>query len=740
MRRSPLLLCVCLLFFSDAFGAPRAFNPVPRAVMTPEATAEQRIIVKLRRSDAAAANPATDGTAALAQRTQLLLRYSRRIAGRLHVMRVVPATAGESVRTTLARLRADPAVEYAEADQRRYAHALADDPLFLGPPGQWYLKNAGATPSAVDTVTAWDTTKGSTGIVIADLDTGVRFDHPDLLRAGAGGRLLPGYDFISDLFTANDGDGRDADASDPGDWVSSSEARSGCPASDSSWHGTRVAGILGAITNNNTGVAGATWNSWLLPVRVLGKCGGYDSDIFEAMLWAAGMPVSGVPDNPYPAQIENLSFGSPDTCPAGYTDVIAQLKSKGVLVVVSAGNVGGPVDTPANCAGVAAVAGIRHIGTKVGYSSLGPEVALSAPAGNCVNIAPTQPCTYSIDTTVNNGTTVPGTNGYTDQFNFNVGTSFSAPIVAAIAGLMKAVNGNLNSTQMIARLQEGTTTFPISSDPSVPGCHVPTSSSDIQNLECTCTTQTCGAGMANARKAVAAALRPIAAVQVPVNVSPGLPVSLQGGGSAAACNHNITAYAWSTVSGSNPSGIANANTVTATVTAPSSGSYTVRLTVTDDASRQDTADVIVSSTSATTSAPANAGNQACLASIVVVSVAPVRATLLAGSGTQTFTAGVVDTTNTDVIWKVNNITGGNATVGTISTTGVYTAPATAPAPATVTVMAVSTADTTRTSSAQVTITSPATASSGGGGGGAMDIFTLLAAAFAARRRRQTRIG
>lgn len=373
MRRSPVLLCVCLVFFSDAFGAPRAFNPAPRAVMTLDATAEQRIIVKLRRSDAAAANPAPDGTTALAQRTQLLLRYSRRIAGRLHVMRVVPATAGESVWTTLARLRADPAVEYAEADERRYAHALPNDPLFLGSPGQWYLQNASATPSAVDAVTAWDTTTGSTGIVIADLDTGVRFDHPDLLRAGAGGRLLPGYDFISDLFTANDGDGRDADASDPGDWVSSAEASSSCSASGSSWHGTRVAGILSAITNNGIGVAGVTWQSWLLPVRVLGKCGGFDSDIMEAMLWAAGVPVNGVPDNPYPASIENLSLGSPGSCPPGYTDVIAQLKNLGVLVVVSAGNEGGPVDSPANCGGVAAVAGIRHIGTKVGYAAWVPK-------------------------------------------------------------------------------------------------------------------------------------------------------------------------------------------------------------------------------------------------------------------------------------------------------------------------------------------------------------------------------
>lgn len=724
MRCSVILFVLLCGGLSAPGGAAQETNPVRHPISEVTLPAEQGLIVKLRAAVKSDTSTTPAAVTALAHRARLQLNRSRRIAGRLHVLRVIPLTPGDTVQTTLARVQADPAVEYAQIDQRRYAHALPNDPLFPGPPGQWYLQNGSATPSAVEAVTAWDTTTGSDGVVIADLDTGVRFDHPDLLRAGAGGRLLPGYDFISDVFTANDGNGRDADASDPGDWVSSNEATTSCPAESSSWHGTRVAGILGAITNNSIGVAGLTWKTWLLPVRVLGKCGGLDSDIMEAMLWAAGIHVSGVPDNPYPAQIENLSLGSPDVCPPGYTDVIAQLRAKGVLVVASAGNEGGPVDTPANCPGVVAVAGLRHIGTKVGYSSVGPEVALAAPAGNCVNTGTLEPCVYSIDTTVNNGTTVPGSNSYTDQLNFNIGTSFSSPIVAGIAGLMKAVNGNLNPTQMKARLQESATTFPVSSDPSVPPCHLPRGTTDIQNLECNCTTQTCGAGMANARQAVAAALRPIAAIQVPASVAPGQAVSLQGGGSAAACGHSIASYAWSMVSGSNPSGIANANTATATVTAPSSGTYTVRLTVTDDSGRQDSADVVLGASSATTSAPANAGNQSCLAVTVVVSVAPTRASLLVGSGSQTFTAGVDGTTNTAVIWKVDNITGGNATVGTISSAGVYTAPATVPTTPTVTVSAVAVADPSRSDSAQITLTSP-TPPSSGGGGGAADICTLV---------------
>ena len=312
----------------------------------------------------------------------------------------------------------------------------------------------------MDALDAWDLTSGSNGVVIAELDTGVRFDHPDL-RSTTANRLLAGYDMISSVPTGNTGEGRNPDASDPGDWISSADLKNplfaGCPTSDSSWHGTRVAGILGAISNNGVGIAGMTWSGWILPVRVLGKCGGYDSDILAGMAWAAGNHVEGVPDNPYPAQVLNMSLGAAGSCPQSYQDVVDTLVTEGVLVVVSAGNEGGPVDAPANCAGVAGIAGLRQVGTKVGFSSLGPEIALSAPGGNCVNSGAGEPCLFSIETTINSGTTTPATNTYTDEFHFNVGTSFSAPIVAGIAGLMLAVNGNLNSNQLIARLQLGAT-------------------------------------------------------------------------------------------------------------------------------------------------------------------------------------------------------------------------------------------------------------------------------------------
>ena len=699
---------VCLLGILAAFSAATAdvaavtneTNPVhtrPPAA----APAVHHVFVKLRASGALGRlqtqSVTTNTIQALASRANLVLARTREITSGLHAVQIQPA-AGESLAATLAKLKADPSVEFAEADQRRYPHALPNDPLFTG---QWYVQSA--QPAAVDAVTAWDTTTGRSDIVVADIDTGIRYDHPDL-RSSTVDRLLPGYDFISDPAVANDGDGRDADASDPGDWVTTADTQTstfqGCTVENSSWHGTRTAGILGAIANNSTGISGITWQGKILPVRALGKCGGLDSDILDGMRWAAGLHVTGVPDNPHPAQVINMSLGGSGSCTMAEQTVINEVVALGVVIVVSAGNEGGPVDSPANCVGVAGIAGLRNVGTKVGFSSLGPEIALSAPGGNCVNTAGA--CLFSIDTTINTGTTTPAGSDYTNQLNPNLGTSFSAPIVSATAALMFSVNGNLSPAALIARLKEGTKPFPASTDPTVPNCHVPTSATDLQTSECNCTNQTCGAGMANAPGAVNAALRPIAAVTVPVSVAPGQNVVLKGTGSAAACGHTLSTYAWTNLT-SNSIAISGANTATATVVAPASGSFTVRLTVTDDAGKLDTADVVVASAAATTSAPAVAANTLGCPLPVAVAVAPTAASVQANGGTQTFTATVTGTTNTAVTWQVNGVAGGNSTVGTVSSSGVYTAPGLVPSPATVTVTAVSAADTSKSGSAQVTV-------------------------------------
>jgi serine protease len=593
----------------------------------PRARAQSIKIVQANTSDA--------DVAGLAQRTGLAMARSRQMTPSLHVVFLQKTLYGADVNATLKKLRADPAVQFADVDERRYAHAVPDDPLFVptaGASGQWFMQTpsattitVGGTPtqdlSATDAISAWAITTGSTGTVIADVDTGVLFDHPDLLRAGFGGRLLPGYDFVGQdlnpttgvalgtFLIANDGDGWDPDPSDPGDWINSTDQKNttlfptaNCAVQDSSWHGTRVMGVLGALTNNGIGVAGMTWNPYLLPVRALGKCGGYDSDILSAMQWAAGLQVTGVPDNPYPADIINLSLGGPGACDSTspYPSIIKNLTNMGVLIVASAGNGGSTVDLPANCTGVLAVAGLRNVGTKVGYSSFGGEVGVAAPAGNCVNSSGA--CLRSIDTTVNFGLTVPGANGYTDQTNPNLGTSFSAPIVSGIAALMRAVNANLTPAQLIARIQSSATPFPANTA-SLPVCPNVVPSTGPNPGECSCVPGQCGAGMVNALSAVKSALNPIAAISASSNTV------FDASGSVAACNLTIASYLW-TVSG----GVAiQSGGTSAQVTVASTGSAgTLMLTVTDSAGHMDsTASVsFTASGVATVNAPSSPGTAA----------------------------------------------------------------------------------------------------------------------------------
>jgi serine protease len=670
---------VLLLAFAalPVIAAPE-HNPVrPRALA--EAPVE-RLIVKLRpvaatRAQAPVAVPTAQEFETLGTRTGVLLAHSHSITSEMHVARLFRGLDPAELEATLARLNADPAVEYASADRRKQAHGLPpDDPLYAYPSlvvgqsgqqtGQWYQQAPqpvppnGTTTSAVNAAGAWAITTGSAGVVIADVDTGVRFDHPDLVRAGLGGKLLPGYDFVgcdsgngsncagSTYLIANDGDGWDPDPSDPGDWISADDLKltvfsTGCTKDSSSWHGTRTAGILGALTNNGIGIAGMAWGTWVLPVRVLGKCGGYDTDILAAMLWAGGIAVNGVPANPYPARIINMSLGSTNVCAKSYQDAIQQLTARGTVVVASAGNEGGPMDEPANCPGAIGVAGVRHVGTKVGYSSLGPEAALAAPAGNCPP-AGLAPCLFSIDTTVNLGATVPGQNSYTDQVNYNVGTSFSAPIVAGIAALMLSVNGNLTPAQLRERLQNAAkkNPFPVipkdSTGMTIPMCLVPSGFSDLsQAIECNCTSNTCGAGLADALGSVNDALRPIAAIAVTGTVSAGQPVAMSAAGSAAACNRNVASYAWSIVG--TPAGTPSLTSTTGATTtlnaAPSSGTVTVQLVVTDDQGLTDTVTIAVGPGSFTTTAPPSAGATACLAALppplpaVTISVSPASITV-----------------------------------------------------------------------------------------------------------------
>lgn len=653
-------------------GALPEFNPVNRSPVSvgPEAS---RLIVGFRATAAntvtrtvksrvraqsfsiAQASTSVADVVNLAQRSGLGIATSRQITPSMHVMFLQKTLYGSDVAATLTKLRADPAVQFAVVDRHRYVQAtdIPNDPLFQPTPGtasgQWYMLAPNPTAmvegvstsdlSSTDAVDAWSITTGSSGIVIADVDTGVLFGHPDLLRAGQGGRLLPGYDFVGEDFNpnspynglgtfliANDGDGWDPDPSDPGDWISQSDINlsnqlfANDTVGPSSWHGTRVVGILGALTNNDTGIAGMTWGSWILPVRALGKGGGYDSDIIAGIQWAAGLSVtnpdgSAVPDNPYPADIINLSLGGDTTsCSSqdgsAYETALTTVTGMGVLVVISAGNsdVAG-VELPGNCAGVVpgvmAVAGLRNVGTKVGFSSFGPEVSLSAPAGNCINSG--TPCLRSIDTTTDLGTMGPLTGSnytYTNENNPNLGTSFAAPIVSGIAALMRSVNGNLTPAQIAARMEASATAFPPNTG-NLPVCPATDDVGPTATFQCSCPPSgQCGSGMVNAYSAVNAALEPIGAISATGNTV------FDASGSVAACNQTIASYSWSASGGISITNGAAA----AKVTVASNGSTlgTLTLTVTDSAGHVDSTATVTFTAAglATVNAPSSGGTAA----------------------------------------------------------------------------------------------------------------------------------
>jgi len=504
---------------------------------------------------------------------------------------------GISSAALAARLAQDPEVEFAVPDERMRRLRVPNDPLYLtgGPAGpaagQWYLRPPSATtPASINAEPAWDLTIGDPSVIVAVLDTGARYDHADLA-----GKLLPGYDMITDPVIANDGDGRDSDASDPGDWVSASEAGQApftdCEPSDSSWHGTMVAGLIAAATDNGVGMAGSGWNIRVLPVRVLGKCFGNSSNIIAGMRWAAGIAVPGVPDNPVTnrAKVLNLSLGGEGACSAAYQSAVDEIVALGKIIVAAAGNSAGhAVVHPANCPGVIGVVALRHIGTKVGFSDLGPEITIAAPGGNCVNL--TGECLYPLLTTSNSGTTTPVAGGsiYTDAMNISVGTSFSSPLVAATVGLMASVRPSIAQAEVRMLLQGTARAFPFRGAPDdattgpITACVAPTTTDQLQ---CYCSTSLCGAGMLDAASAVAATI----GLLPRIGVSPAAPragdtVTLTSAATALPAGRAVASFAWTLVDGGGiASGFTSAtNADTATLAPSAAGAFTVRLTVTDD--------------------------------------------------------------------------------------------------------------------------------------------------------------
>jgi len=524
----------------------------------------------------------------LSSRSGMAIQHKRRSTATTDVYKLDRAMDDRELQAVLDQLNADPDVEFAVADKRRQIQQIPSDPLVSN---QWYF--LGVEPAATRTDQAWDVTTGTAATVVAVLDTGVRYEHPDLAT-----KLLPGYDFISDARIGNDGDGPDPDASDPGDWIDSTDRATAffanCTTTRSSWHGTRVSSLIGASSNEGVGMAGAGWSTRILPVRVLGKCGGFDSDIIDGMRWAAGLPVDGAPMNPTPANIINLSLGGDGNCSAAYQSAVDEVAAQGTLIIASVGNQGIDPGTPANCNNVVGVGGIRHVGTKIGFSNLGPGTDISAPGGNCVNDGPpfsdASPCVYAVQVAIDMGDTMPQAPGYTDRVSRpNFGTSFSAPLVAGAAALMHAVNPQLTPPQFTTLLQETASPFPTSSATTNRICRVPTTF--VQGGECICTTATCGAGMLNTAAAVNAALKPFGIVQSTATIDPNVAVNISGSTSFAAPTQTIASYQWSVlnVTGATPT-ITDAAAAATTLQVNGNSRFTLRLRVTDGSGLSDDTD------------------------------------------------------------------------------------------------------------------------------------------------------
>lgn len=479
--------------------------------------------------------------AALLRDVPALAQAARRdpVGASAQVLRFARPLTTEQATRVAVRLAALPEVAWVEPNVREQRQALASgppsDPYFSGPTGQWWLQLLqGSNDHAIEArlrgvpnfLTAWTSgTTGEASAVVAVLDTGITC-HPELGNMSAnclGGAILPGYDFVADwdpvanVGYANDGDGRDSDPQDPGDWVSQADRNadatrySGCTIEASSWHGTVIAGLLAALTDNNAGVAAMNWNGRVLPVRVAGKCGADVADIIDGMRWAAGLPVcrtsnglggctAFVPANPNPARIINISFGSDAACGAAYQGVIDDLRRApfpgggvGAVVVAAAGNTWGAPSRPASCSGAIGVGALNRDGFKSNYSNFGAALAISTVGGDDNDGAWGALLADSGVLSIGNGGVEgPGTEGY----YYHWGTSFSAPIVSGAASLMLSLNPALSADEIVLGLKRSARPHVTSTVPGFGYC------SNANPGRCLCTAFTCGAGILDVDQAL----------------------------------------------------------------------------------------------------------------------------------------------------------------------------------------------------------------------------------------------
>ncbi|MCU1568732.1 MAG: putative serine protease, subtilase family, partial [Pseudarthrobacter sp.] len=397
---------------------------------TVEVATDQFIVGIKEKAGPAAAALAREAASDAGAKTGVTANSLRQTSTGAQVVRTDRALTTSEAEGFLSALQADPDVAYAEPDLiMQPASVEPNDGLY---PLQWDLWE---DQGGIRAPGAWSVSRGE-GTVVAVVDTGI------LAHSELDSNVLPGYDMMSSAAAARDGDGRDPDPTDEGDWVSAGQCTGGDPAGVSSWHGTHVAGTIAAVANNGTGVTGVAPEAKILPLRALGPCGGYTSDIADSIVWAAGGVVTGAPANANPARVINLSLGGISACSATYQNAINFAYNSGATVVVAAGNSNRPAadSSPANCQNVISVGASSRTGARAPYSNYGSAVDVTAPGGdmsfNTWN---------GILSTSNFGTT----SAEEEAYEFQQGTSMAAPHVAGIAALILSELGEQTSPAMV---------------------------------------------------------------------------------------------------------------------------------------------------------------------------------------------------------------------------------------------------------------------------------------------------
>jgi len=452
----------------------------------------------------------------------------------------------DAAREVMVAFARNQAVTYVEPDRVMRALLTPNDTYFAN---QWDLTDS---VGGIRMPAGWDITNAS-GVRVAVLDTGIA-PHSDLA-----GQTVGGYDFISSSSAARDGNGRDSNPNDEGDWYGNNECGVGYPASSSSWHGTHVTGTIVALTNNSKGIAGMAYGAKVVPVRVLGKCGGSVSDIVDAIVWASGGTVSGVPANANPAKVLSLSLGGGGAC-GSFQSAINSARSRGAVFVVAAGNESQNVSnsSPANCSGVISVAATTKTGSRASYSNYGSTIVVSAPGGDGSGGS------GDILSTLNSGTTTQGSETYA----YYAGTSMATPHVSALAAAIFALKPNATPDEVKNYITANARPLPGSCSGG------------------------CGAGIIDVQKTLQAVQGGGANAAPVANFSfttSGLTASFSD--SSSDSDGSIASRSWNFGDGS-----------TSTATNPShtyaaAGTYSVSLTVTDDdgATNTKTSSVTVSS-------------------------------------------------------------------------------------------------------------------------------------------------